>query len=400
MNWIKNNVIGSYKSQIFLYNPISDVCRLLGHSCLVLSSNMDQMKTGANVSFGRRMKYHAMFAIHLLVMIKYAILVKYDDPYTIAMLGESFHVFSNIYITSRMFLSAQMTLLPAKLTVRYIGDQYIADMLVTISQLDTSLPLNRIKNRKMKTKIWLMSKVFNKCLPVLWIIFPTQLLYGLISFYMYSPVPVNLVHLIINSLIQFTWLTNVMELGLATTLWFILIMSMVQLRYIELIHVIKVNKVNGFVKLRHLYNQLVVDIKMCRRIFDPVIGIIYLTFPFLIGFVCQLIINGNWIAKIFALVAGSIGCISNFMIYYMSSSICLMNNIIVKFLHPIQLDKRFKTRQMRLKIDSFIDRLNKEFVGFYCLYAIKFNRMSFYQYILGISTTYFLLSDLANGLQS
>ena len=42
-----------------------------------------------------------------------------------------------------------------------------------------------------------------------------------------------------------------------------------------------------------------------------------------------------------------------------------MNKKIVKLLHPIQIDKRFKTRLMRLKIDSLIARLNKEFVGFY-----------------------------------
>ena len=68
MNWIKNKLIGSMKSQIIAYNPIRDVCRMLADSCLVLSSNMDQMKTGDNVSFGRRMRYHGMFAIHLLVI--------------------------------------------------------------------------------------------------------------------------------------------------------------------------------------------------------------------------------------------------------------------------------------------------------------------------------------------
>ena len=73
-----------------------------------------------------------------------------------------------------------------------------------------------------------------------------------------------------------------------------------------------------------------------------------------------------------------------------------MNNIIVKLLHPIQFDKRFKTRQMKLKIDSLIAKLNEEFVGFYCLYAIKFNRKSFYQYIIGLSTTYLLIDGLVN----
>ena len=65
-----------------------------------------------------------------------------------------------------------------------------------------------------------------------------------------------------------------MELGLAATLWFFFLMSMVQSRFEELIHLVRVNKVASFIKVNHLYNQLVIDIKMCRRLFDPIIGII------------------------------------------------------------------------------------------------------------------------------
>ena len=49
MNRIKNNVIVPLKSQTIVYNPIRDVCRLLGDSCLVLSPNMDQMTNGGNI---------------------------------------------------------------------------------------------------------------------------------------------------------------------------------------------------------------------------------------------------------------------------------------------------------------------------------------------------------------
>ena len=61
MNWIKNKLIGWWKSQIIVYNPIRDVCQILGESCLVLSSNMDQMTNDGNVTFGRRMKYYVTF---------------------------------------------------------------------------------------------------------------------------------------------------------------------------------------------------------------------------------------------------------------------------------------------------------------------------------------------------
>ena len=55
------------------------------------------------------------------------------------------------------------------------------------------------------------------------------------------------------------------------------------------------------------------------------------------------------------------------------------NHLIVKLLYPIQFDKKPKKLTNKLKIDSLIARLNKEFVGFNCLYFIKFTKLSFYQ---------------------
>ena len=400
MNRFRNNVINPLKSQIITYNPIRDVCRILGDSCLVLSPNMDQMTNDGNVTFGRRMRYYATFVFHLLVTIKYAILAIFDDSYTIAMFGESFHLLTNIYYCSRLCIAMSSAILPIKFLLVYFDEKYVPNMLLTISQFQTSLPFIRINNRKVSTKIWLMSKLYTRFrFPIKWIIIPATMFYCSTMAYTNSLIPVNLLTLAINSTIQCVWLINLIEVAFFGGVIFFLTMSMAQIRYNELIHLIKVNKVNGLIKVSHLYNQLVIDIKMCRRLFDPVIGIVYLTLPFTIGLLCQLIVDSNWLARVLAVIGLLVACTSNYIIYYMVSSICPMNKIIAKLLIPIQFDKRHKTRQMKLKIDSLIARLNKEFVGFYCLYAIKFTRMSFYQYILGISTTYLLVDGLVNTRQ-
>ena len=400
MNRIRNNVIVSLKSQIIAYNPIGDVCRFLGDSCLVLSSNMDQMTTGVNITFGRGMRYYATFVIHLLVMIKYAILAIYDDTYTISMFGESFHMPSNIYYCSRLCLSIQMAVVPIKFLFLCFDDQFVANMLITISQFQTSLPFIRINNRKVNTRLWLMSKFYTKFrFQLRWFVIPAAMLYCSSLAYKYSPIPVNLVTLVFNSLFQCVWLINLVEMFFFGGVCFFLTMSMALLRYKELIYLIKIYTVVGLTKVSHLYNQLVIDIKMCRRIIDPAIGIIYLSFPLPIGFFYQLLLDGNWLPRVLAVIGLLVACTSNFSMYYMSSSICPMNKIIVKLLIPIQFDDRHKTRKMKLKIDSLIARLSKEFVGFYCLYSIKFTRMSFYQYILGISTTYFLVHGFVNANQ-
>ena len=247
MNCIKNKLIVLLNNQIIAYNPIRDVCRILGESCLVLSSNMDQMIKDGNVTFERRIKYHAIFVIHLLVAIKYAILVIYDDPNTIAMFGESFHVLTNIYYCSRLCLSFQIAIVPIKFTLLYFDDQLVANILMTISRFQTSLPFNRINNRKVTAKIWLMSKLFTKfSLPLRWIILPATMLYCSTLAYTNSPIRVNPVTLAIHFIIQCVWLINLIEIGFFGGVFFFLTMSMALLRYKELIHMIRVRQGRWF----------------------------------------------------------------------------------------------------------------------------------------------------------
>ena len=124
---------------------------------------------------------------------------------------------------------------------------------------------------------------------------------------------------------------------------------------------------------------------------------IYLIGPFIIVQFAQGVLDNrlNILQRIFFLGAFITACITNYTDYLMASSICLYNTIIAKHLYPIQFSKTPKRLSIGLKIDSFISRLNKEFVGFRCLYSIKFTRKSFYQYILGLSSAYFMFKNSA-----
>ena len=186
--------------------------------------------------------------------------------------------------------------------------------------------------------------------------------------------------------------------GFAGSLNFYLIISMAQLRFKELFHLIRAKAVS-LDKVMTLYNQFVMDIKIAASLLDVIISVLYLTEPFTIGLLWQITFNYNGLTRVTSLFFLFLTCTFNYTIYWVASSICLMNKKIVKLLYQIQFDKSLNTRMTRLtrlKINSFVARLNKEFVGFHCLYSIKFTKRSFYNYLLGISTTYFLLTDFYN----
>ena len=163
----------------------------------------------------------------------------------------------------------------------------------------------------------------------------------------------------------------------------------------------KVNKMGDQGNLNNSYNHLVQDVRKIRKLFNPDIGIIYLSAPFIIGHAYQIMSDHHvhWLGRLIGLTVLLVASTSNYIIYSMASSICFMNKIIVKLLYPIQFNKKPKKVTNKLKIDSLIARLNKEFVGFHCLYFIKFNKLSFYNYVLGLSSVYFLINNLLKDKQ-
>ena len=82
--------------------------------------------------------------------------------------------------------------------------------------------------------------------------------------------------------------------------------------------------------------------------------------------------------------------IGNYMSFQLLSSISVTNYFILKQLYPLLTDKNFNRRVLRRRIDSFIARLNTEFIGFHCWFYIKFKRYTFYEYLIGLSSTYLL----------
>ena len=397
MQKFKTNLVAPLQTKLHTYDPVHEVCRFLTNNYIVLSNNFDDMINANDVSFGRRMKYYFNFVLHLAVMFKYIILMNRADNVTAAMFGESLHIMGTIHHVSGLCLSISMTMVPILITLRIIGDQYVAKIFQYYCHIDCTVPFNRINNRKLSLRMWLMSKMFTKFLSLCnWFVFPSTLLFCSIRVYLNDSVNNSIIILAISSVIQLFWFNNAIGIAFTGAIVFFMALSRIKLRYAELINEVKVKKGSNLFKLNNSYNHLVQDVKKIRKLFNPLIGIIYLSAPFIIGHAFQIMADHHiyWLGRIIGLTVFLVASTSNYIIYSMASSICFMNKIIVKLLYPIQFDKNPKKLTNKLKIDSLIARLNKEFVGFHCLYFIKFTKLSFYNYVLGLTTVYFLINKL------
>ena len=130
-------------------------------------------------------------------------------------------------------------------------------------------------------------------------------------------------------------------------------------------------------------------------------GSIYLLTPFIMSYLFEISIDPE--LALFSRVFATITCVTqaftlNF-IMFMVSSLSQYNTILAKHIYP-RFNSRSKYRLIYfMKLDSFIGRLSKEYIGFRCFTLLKFKRLSFYHYILGISSCFILINNLNKELK-
>ena len=89
---------------------------------------------------------------------------------------------------------------------------------------------------------------------------------------------------------------------------------------------------------------------------------------------------------------------SALLINQSSASISVQNRLVPKLCYRIFLPSTQCTYDLRflLKVEEFIARLNKEFIGYRCFNLFKFTKIRLYEYILSIGLTYILVVGFIN----
>ena len=170
---------------------------------------------------------------------------------------------------------------PILITLRIIGDQYVTKVCQYYCHIDCTIPFNRINDRKLSLKMWLMSKLFTIFLFIYsWFVFPLALLFCSTRVYLNDSVNNSIIILAISSVIQLFWFNNSIGIAFSGAISFFMALSRIKLRYVELLNEVKVNKSANLIKLNKSYNHLVQDVEKIRKLFNPLIGIIYLFAPF------------------------------------------------------------------------------------------------------------------------
>ena len=135
------------------------------------------------------------------------------------------------------------------------------------------------------------------------------------------------------------------------------------------------------------------------------IGVIYCFVPYVTALTLQFWRTENEnladiVCRMALLLIFAMLILYSFLINYSAASITIRNKHLAKYLYQVFTDNysiNLMSKNLnKLKIDPFIDRLNKQFVGFRCFNLFKFTKLAFYQYYFNLSSTCILIYKFVN----
>ena len=199
----------------------------------------------------------------------------------------------------------------------------------------------------------------------------------------------------LNTLCNIIWLRHNSSMLLTMIMWSFIIIKFMKYKFRSIIDMISSNifLINRSIQQYHYMYRIMVKVTKPMNMY---ISSMYLFFPIYyscsLGFIFD--INTNKFGTLCTFLLAIFIFIGNYISFQLLSSISNTNHSFLKLLYPLLTDSNFNRNALRRRIDSFIARLNTEYIGFYCLYYMKFMNKTFYEYLIGISSTYFLISNI------
>ena len=244
--------------------------------------------------------------------------------------------------------------------------------------------------------VFLMTKSFNI---LVYSITPGYLffltIFAIVTFTLDS-VEHNLLFLLINCFGIFILFRHITYIALTMMLSAYMAVEYIKFRLQTIIDIIGANTLM-LTKAIFQYDVTSRILKKLAKTVNIIISFIYLFFPiyYVSSVNIAFNINTSLIGLIALILTLLLNLFLNYIVFEKLSSISITNICILEHLYPILTDKNFQNFRLRLNIDSFIARINNtEFIGFRCLHYIKFERKAFYSYMIGLSSTYFLVYNI------
>ena len=367
----------------------------------------------------RKLFYHTINLMLISLLIKYTLLTFSEDISLKVLTGEvlflHFTYYRRVYAYIN-FLFALLTML--KLTICY----YEKNLMFRWNNLNSN---NTGLLKYHQNSFLILANIFYYGSKIIDIIILYSCSFVFITMYSLayfnSEYEFNLINLIV-SIIQ---VIICIKFGLSFVIGWIMLLFIILMflkwKQDEIVKSMRFNLLWGNkVKLYDnliVYHQFTETVSKVSKLINIEVGLIYTMTPGMFSQAMMILnIQANnleeMILQKLVMLIVPFYVILIFIINHLACTITTVNQSIPKYLyqvfdkknfsrlnHQVGLNLNYKSGQLSnimvyMKIDSFIARLNEEYVGFYCFNLFQFTKLSFFQYLYVFMTAYVLINDL------
>ena len=373
---------------------------------ILYCDSVDSYYSGKEPSFWRKVNYNLRFLVVAIHVVKYGLFMLYPNTVHLTALQDNSTLFGKQAIIAQALLfSLYLTTLLAKLiVVHYESRKKIEfiDMIVDFKARKPSYQLNQKHRKKITLRTFILYYGFIRTTGTIISIFLT-FFFIIYTFVVYLYGEYNsIIMLIFWTIINVIAINELRIIAIFGTLFFYFPITLLNYRFDELIVRLRVlirwNNPNAIIQVLESYNELINDCKQLSGPYNLAIGLVYCLAPYILALFVEMmrIKRDDFIFQFFKTTYIFLFILVNFITFIinqLSASITVRNKSIHKYLYPMFCSERIIRIRTKLAIDSFIARLNTQFIGFYCFNLFKFTKMTFYQYALSVSTCYFLIAN-------
>ena len=374
---------------------------------IVYCDSVDSYYSGKKPSFWRKVIFYLRFLVLTIHLVKYGLFMLYPKTIHLKALQDNSTLFGKqAIIVHALFFSVYLVTLLGKLIVVYYEmckNLKIIDMTVDWKARKPSYQLSQKHRKKITLRTFILYYGLLRITGTIISIFLTFffIIYTLVV-YLYDEYN-SIIMLIFWTIITIIAINEIRIIVLFATLFFYFPITLLNYRFDELIVRLRVsirwNNPIAINQVLECYNELIKDCSQLSGPYNLVIGLVYCLAPYILATFVELmkIKRNDFIFQFFKMTYLFLFILTNsitFTINQLSASITVRNKSIHKYLYPMFYSERIIRIRTKLAIDSFIARLNTQFIGFYCFNLFKFTKMAFYQYAFSVSTCYFLITNI------
>ena len=411
-----------YKEDIILY-----VCNYLCDEKFLYHDSIENYVIKKGPTFKRKLFYHLVNSVFILLMLKYLLFIFYPNDSFKIQFGEIIFIWiaSEYQIAYIFIVLVSLFLFIFKIMIYYYEIHYKLKVLNLLHNLCEKLPFYVLINNK-EVKLTLLTNIFFWILRIISIqariILSLTLLILILYIYLFLEYKFSIIILLFTVIHAYFFYKNMMVIITSCFILIFIMLIFLKWKLDELIKSIRIsilwrNKIRLLDNMK-TYNKFT---KLVHEISDPInhsIGLFFLIFPSILS-TALIVLKGDTntligqLLHLLLLLYLPAPILFLGIFNYYCASIPLRNRSIAKYFYPIFYDKNFHRIQMHrslrfysyrtqtsnlfihMKIDSFIARLNKQFVGFYCFNLFKFfTKLALLQFLSYLITVYILFNKL------